>query len=109
MVVSRQNREIRRRQTRAEKELDIVVARLFEVMKLLFERLNIRIFCFEVDFRDSLKKKLFKTKLRNAGIGNLSTKKQADGQVFYSCLNLDRFLWTGFFQRRSSDRDLKQD
>ena len=32
-------------------------------------------------------------------ISNLSTKKQADRQIFYSwVLNLDRFLWTGFFR-----------
>jgi hypothetical protein len=41
-----------------------------------------------------------------SGLGNLLTKKQADGQGFYSApLNLDRFFWTVLFYVRISDKE----
>jgi hypothetical protein len=47
---------------------------------------------------------IFSLSRLQSGLGNLSTKNQAYGQVFHSrALNLDRFLWTGFFQSRISD------
>jgi len=46
----------------------------------------------------------------NSNSGNLSTRKQADGQVFYTVAQyLDRLFWTGLFEGRFSDRKVEQD
>ena len=43
--------------------------------------------------------------LLKTGLGNLPTEKHLDEQISYSLgINLDRFLWTVFFQARISDR-----